>query len=159
VVSAPTTTELRRETLNMGLYVSITLLAALTVTGDGNGSEDVLAIVWGTTIGLALAHWFAFDLAVRLVDPHPQPSHVTRELLFELLGAFAVAVLATVTLLLAPQHLERQAVRAVMVGAIGTVTFVDARAYGSSWRRATAAGAIALVLAATVAGVKHELTH
>ena len=39
----------------MGLYVSITLLAALTVTGDGDGSSDVLAIVWGTTIGLALA--------------------------------------------------------------------------------------------------------
>ena len=143
----------------MGLYVSITLLAALAVTGDGDGSEDVLAIVWGTTIGLALAHWFAFDLVVRLVDPTPQPSHVTRELLFELLGAFAVALLATVTLVLAPQHLERQAVRAVMVGAIGVVTLIEARAYGASWRRAAATGGVALVLAAMVAGVKHELTH
>ena len=143
----------------MGLYVSITLLAALAVTGDGNGSEDVLAIVWGTTIGLALAHWFAFDLVARLVDPHPQPSHVTRELMFELLGAFAVAVLATITLVLAPEHLEREAVRFVMVGAIGTATLIEARAYGASWRRAIGAGAIALVLAALVAGAKHELTH
>jgi len=143
----------------MGLYVSITLLAALAVTGDGDGSEDVLAIVWGTTIGLALAHWFAFDLVVRLVDPTPQPSHVTRELVFELLGAFAVAVMATITLILAPTHLERQAVRAVMVGAIGLVTFIEARAYGASWRRAAAYGAIALLLASLVAGVKHELTH
>ena len=139
--------------------MSITLLAALAVTGDGDGSEDVLAIVWGTTIGLALAHWFAFDLVVRLVDPTPQPRHVTRELMFELLGAFAVAILATVTLVLAPQHLERQAVRAVMVGAIGLVTFIEARAYGASWRRATLSGAIALVLASLVAGVKHQLTH
>jgi len=115
--------------------------------------------VWGTTIGLALAHWFAFDLVVRLVDPTPQPSHVTRELVFELLGAFAVAVMATITLILAPTHLERQAVRAVMVGAIGLVTFIEARAYGASWRRAAACGAIALVLASLVAGVKHELTH
>jgi hypothetical protein len=143
----------------MGLYVSITLLAALAVTGDGDGNQDVLAIVWGTTIGLALAHWFAFDLVVRLVDPHPQPSHVTRELLFELLGAFAVAVIATITLLLAPDHIEREAVRIVMVGAIGLVTLIEARAYGASWRRAAACGAIALVLASLVAGVKHELTH
>jgi hypothetical protein len=157
--SASTVVDYRRETLTMGLYVSITLLAALAVTGDGDGSEDVLAIVWGTTIGLALAHWFAFDLVVRLVVAHPQPSHVTRELLFELMGVFAVAVLATITLALVPQHLERQAVRAVMALAIGTVTFIEARVYGSSWRRAAAAGAIALVLASVVAGVKHQLTH
>jgi hypothetical protein len=143
----------------MGLYVSITLLAALAVTGDGDGSEDVLAIVWGTTVGLALAHWFAFDLVPRLVDPHPQPRHVTRDLLFELMGAFAVAVLATITLVLAPQHLERQAVRAVMVAAIGIVTFVEARAYGASGRRAAATGAVALLVAAAVAAVKHQLVH
>ena len=51
-------------------HASITLLAALTVTtGEHSANLDVFAVVWGTTVGLALAHWFAFVFAVRLVDP------------------------------------------------------------------------------------------
>lgn len=60
----------RREAFTMTLYTSITLLGALTVTGRHQSDVNVFAIVWGTTVGLALAHWFAFSFAVRLVAKH-----------------------------------------------------------------------------------------
>jgi hypothetical protein len=54
--------ELRKEALTMALYVTICLLAALSVVAEhGEGAQaDTFKIVWGTTLGLALAHWFAF---------------------------------------------------------------------------------------------------
>ena len=56
----------------MVLYVSVVLIAELAaipeqhfadgrVTGAVGG--QLLAIVWGTAVGLAVAHWFAFRLA------------------------------------------------------------------------------------------------
>ena len=53
----------------MGLYVSITLLAALTVTGDGDGRRARHRV--GHDDRLALAHWFAFDLARLVTWPTP----------------------------------------------------------------------------------------
>ena len=59
-----------REAAVMGLYVAIVLLAAVVALPDHGGSgrvlEDdhppLLEIIWGSAIGLALAHWFAFRL-------------------------------------------------------------------------------------------------
>lgn len=59
--------ELRKEAYTMALYVAICLLAALIalpVTGVG---LHVAGIIWGVTIGLAVAHWFAFRVSARLV--------------------------------------------------------------------------------------------
>ena len=151
--------EHRREAFSMGLYVSITLLAALTVTGDGDGGSDVLAIVWGTTIGLALAHWFAFDLALRLVSSDAHGHELRAELAVELAGALFVACAATAAVLVVPEHLERQAVRIVTAGLIGLAVFAEAQTFGMSRWKAARAGAIALVLAAIVAAVKYALTH
>lgn len=64
---------LRREAEMMGIYVSVALLAALSAGNDfaSHTNLDVLVVVWGTTIGLAIAHWFALSLSIRLVrDPH-----------------------------------------------------------------------------------------
>ncbi len=143
----------------MGLYVSITLLAALTVTGDGDGGSDVLAIVWGTTIGLALAHWFAFDLALRLVSPGHHGHELREELAVEMAGAFFVAFVATAVVLVVPDHLERQAVRLVTAGVIGLAVFAEAQTFGATRWQAVRKGAVALLLASIVAGAKHALTH
>src|SRR6476646_8690601 len=64
-----------RETTAMMLYVSIVLLAELAVLPSGRGHAvepvhgpvgvELVAIVWGTTSGLALAHYFAFRVATQ----------------------------------------------------------------------------------------------
>ena len=53
----------------MALYVTVCLLAALTALQNVVAVPGrVLGLVWGTTIGLALAHLFAFRIAGRLVQ-------------------------------------------------------------------------------------------
>jgi hypothetical protein len=64
-----------RESLTMGLYITISLLAVLSAKPDGGGSSDVLSLVWGTTLGLTLAHWLAFQLTARLFAGSRLPSH------------------------------------------------------------------------------------
>ena len=149
----------KRETLTMGLYVSITLLAALTVTSAAASQVDVLAIVWGTTLGLALAHWFAFDLSLRLVDPKGEHRHLNRDLHAALVAAFLVAAVATVPVLLLPDDLELAGARVATAGCIGVVTYDETRSYGASRGRALAAAGIALAVGLAVAGVKHALGH
>jgi hypothetical protein len=146
--------EVRREACTMGLYVSITLLGALTVT-----NVTVLHIVWGTTVGLALAHWFAFSLAARLVDPEVDDEQVTRHLAAQIGAALAVAVVCTVPVLLLPDDWERSGARAGAAACIGLVTYGQVRAFGGSKPRALAAGAVTLSAGLIVAGVKHALSH
>src|SRR5438045_2390630 len=64
--------EMFREATVMVLYVcvvEIAELAAIPRTGtahhvvSGPSSAELVAIIWGTALGLALAHWFAFQLA------------------------------------------------------------------------------------------------
>src|SRR3954466_11536495 len=61
-----------REAVTMILYVSVVLIAELAAIPEkhfahgrvtGAVGARLLAIVWGTAVGLAVAHWFAFRLA------------------------------------------------------------------------------------------------
>jgi hypothetical protein len=65
--------EVRREATTMVLYVSVVLLAELSALprGDDHGvirgpvGWKLVAICWGTTVGLAVTHWFAFRLTAQ----------------------------------------------------------------------------------------------
>ena len=59
--------ELRREASTMALYVAICLLAALTALPESAAHAKVTPLIWGVTVGLAVAHWFAFRVSARLV--------------------------------------------------------------------------------------------
>ena len=151
---------IRREGLTMALYVSITLLAALSLAaGEDTSDAHVFAIVWGTTVGLALAHWFAFSLAVRLLDPMADDPGVKQQLVAQLSAAAVVGVVASVPVLLLPEDLERLGARAAAAGCIGYVAYGETRNYGGSKARAVVVAGIALVLGLIVAGIKHALGH
>ena len=144
----------------MALYVSITLLAALTATDDyGHGNMNVLAVIWGTTVGLALAHWFAFGLASRLVGPMGDPSGAERELFAELAGAAVVAAVATVVVIVLPTHLEWEGARYAVAACIGVIAYNEIRGLGGTRARALWVASVALVLAETVAAIKRILSH
>jgi hypothetical protein len=155
-----TAKHLRREALTMGLYVSITLLAALSATAEETTSKrDVLAIVWGTTVGLALAHWLAFGLAVRLVHPTSDNADLDQQLFAQMTAAATVAFIATVPVLFLPEHLGRPGARFAAAGVIGVVTYGEARSFGAPRTKAVRLAAVALVLALLVAGIKYGLGH
>jgi hypothetical protein len=65
---------LRKEGWTMALYVAICLIAALSALQNVIAVPGhVLGLVWGTTVGLALAHVFGLlvDLCMKATSPGP----------------------------------------------------------------------------------------
>jgi len=154
--------EQRKEGFTMALYVSVCLLAALTGLPDRADRHllDVLGIVWGTTIGLALAHWFAFRLSARLVESGELRREDTQLALAQLVGAAAIAAACTVPILLLPTSAELDAVRFLLAAFISVVAYGVVRSsagdHGSRLRALAYAGVV-LCIALAVATVKNTL--
>lgn len=150
--------ELRKEAYTMALYVAICLLGALSAlpaTEDAHGG--VIGIVWGVTVGLALAHWFAFRVSARLVGSgHVRPDDV-RLGGAQLLGAVAVAALASVPVLVFPESVEREAVGLCLAAFIALVGYAVARGGGAPRGRAVVYGSVVLAVAVAITVVKNAL--
>lgn len=147
---------LRREADMMGFYLAIALLAALTAGNDHTAHTqlDVLKVVWGTTIGLGLAHWFAITVSARLVRD-PDMHHTPMELLLSQMAmGTALALVATVIVAVLPDDLERLGVRLVAALSIGIIVDLESRAGGSSVRTSLWRGGLALVVAMVIATIK-----
>jgi hypothetical protein len=150
--------ELRKEAFTMALYVSICLLAALTAASHPTEEINAFIIVWGTTLGLAIAHWFAFSVSARLVGAGKVRLHDAEVSVAQFGGALAVAVLATIPMLFFPDSIEFDVVRLTLAGFIGVVGFAVARVGGASRLRAFLYGASILIVATGVAALKNFLT-
>jgi hypothetical protein len=147
-----------REALTMALYVSITLLAAETVTkapSDPRAEE----VIWATTVGLALAHWCAFILASRLVGPIRDEVPLARQLMAELVGAAGVGVVATIVVVLLPRQVQWQVARYTIAACVGLVAYGQLRMLGASRARAFRVAITALAVAEAVAALKRILGH
>lgn len=153
----------------MVLYVSIVLLATLAALPAGGSDDDgahgssgvhggaLLGLIWGTTLGLALAHWFAFRVTARGFGG----GHATRqdgaEALAQLGGATAVAVLCSLPVLLLPDDREVAVAAWVPAVVVGVGAYLASRVGGRSPRLALALGLVALVVGLAVAAVKNAL--
>jgi FtsH-binding integral membrane protein len=157
--------EVAREATIMVLYVSIVLLAtfaALPAGDDGHAAGEVhgrtlIALVWGTALGLALAHWFAFRLAARLFG-----GGTVREVDFQiglaqLVGAAVVALLCTIPILLVDDESDVQAAAFVPALIVGVVGFLVARVAGRSTRTSIVVGILVLLAGLLVAATKNVL--
>jgi hypothetical protein len=143
-----------RPATTMMLYVSIVLLAEVAAFPDDLRRLETLAIVWGTTIGLALAHWFAFEFsAVRLHRSE------RGEVWSELGGAALVALITTVPIIVFPPAVHRQVVPFVIAVVIGFVSYAVERTNGRSRRRSLAFAGIVLLAGLAVAGVKDLISY
>jgi hypothetical protein len=93
--------ELIREATTMALYVSLSLLAVLMASPSASHDNRITAslIVFGTAVGLVLAHHLAFRLSTRLVNSGLLTPESVRALKAQALGGFPVAVLASVPVL------------------------------------------------------------
>ena len=151
--------ELRKEAFTMALYVAICLLAALSVVSQhGETNEaDTFKIVWGTTLGLAVAHWFAFRVSSRLVAAGSVRRQDAAAAGAQLAGAAAVALLATIPVLLFPNSAELDVVRLVLAALIALVGYAVARGGGATTARSIAYAVSILLLATAVALIKNVL--
>ncbi len=156
---APERVELRKEAYTMALYVAICLQAALfavpkSLAGD---QSDVLKIVWGTSVGLALAHWFAFRVSARLVTSGAIRRHDAEAAGAQVTAATAVAVLASVPVLLIPTTTGLDIARIVLAGFVGLAGYGVGRNAGASRGRSLVYAACIVVVAALIALAKNLL--
>ena len=143
----------------MALYVSVCLLAATAVIAESadRGHVEVLGLVWGTTVGLALAHLFAFRVSARLIGSGTVDEHDLRISGAQLVGAFAVAVLCTVPVLILSPTSELDVVRLVLAALIGLVAYLTARSGARSRTTSLVYAAFVLAVALTIAVIKYVL--
>jgi hypothetical protein len=77
----------------MALYVAICLLAAFAALPETGAHAHAMGIIWGVTIGLAVAHWFAFRVSARLVGAGSIRPNDMASAGAQLAGAAGVALL------------------------------------------------------------------
>ncbi|WP_051510287.1 hypothetical protein [Intrasporangium oryzae] len=152
---------LRRDALTMALYVALCLLGALSLLDGSLGGDrlQIVATIWGITIGLVLAHLFAFVASAHVVGSGRLHPHDREAALAHLAGGTAVAVLATVAVLLVPDAAELFIVRLVLSVFIGSVGYLMRRAVGASRPRAFLFALVLMAGAALIAQVKVNLSH
>ncbi len=146
--------EWQREGYTMAFYVAICLAAALALVGD-DARAPVGRVVWGTTVGLAIAHVFAFRLASRIIGDGKVTGHDLSLIGAQLLGASIVALLVSVPLLLLSPPTEIEVIRWILGAVVAAPAYLVARGTGASRLRSGAFAAGVVVLAAVVAGAKN----
>ena len=144
----------------MALYVAVCLLAALIALGEDaeHGHVRAFGLVWGTTIGLALAHAFAFRVSARLGEEGRLGRHDAHIVVAQLAGAAFVAAIATLPIVLFGATNEFDVVRTVLGIFIGTMGYAVARLTGTSRLRSLIYGGFVLLFAITIAILKNVLS-
>ena len=155
-----TNTDLRREMYSMSIYVAIILLSALSVFDDDHPPERgaVFLLELGTTVGLVLAHGFAAWISTTIIGEESEEVDQWELLRVQLVGAFAIAALAMLAVLLTPTSIELMAARFTVAATIGALVFLESRSSNSALR-ATVYGLLALVAGVSVAAIKSLLAH
>lgn len=155
---APERFELVREALTMAFYVAICVFAALeAVSGDARDGWPLVGLVWGTTLGLAAAHWFAFRLSTRAVASGRWTHDDALLGAAQLLGAAGVAVVVTIPVVVLPHDDELVAARVVIGAFIGVSGFFVARRAGATRARAVAYAGVVVIIGCAIAVAKNLL--
>ena len=141
----------------MALYVAVVLDAAL-LTLDPHGIT-ILQLVWGTCLGLVLAHLFAFALAARLAGGGQRDQEDRELALAQLTGAVTIAALATVPLLLLGEPNELLGVELVLSACIGVAAYVEGTGVGpyeGAHVRVETTGDVVVATGLTTQGQGHQ---
>lgn len=161
VDTGPVDDQVVLEAITMGLYLSIVLLSLLIgFGGDGTRAEE-LQLLWGTSLGLLLAHFFALRLTRVLARARPLPTREdARAAGWLAVSALVVTGTASVPYLLDIDTLEASSLASVLLlGIIGGTAFVTVRRAGGATRRALAFTVVVVAIAAVVVMIKYTLTH
>jgi hypothetical protein len=162
---SPEHAEIMREAVTMVLYVSVVEIAELAaipeshVSGHVTGpvSGQLLAIIWGTAVGLAIAHWFAFRVAGRAFRGDRVTGLDTKVGLAQVGAAIFVAAASSIPVLLMNEGREQEFTGLVPAILIGIVGYLIARETGKNRFASAVYGVTALALGVLVATVKYAL--
>jgi hypothetical protein len=154
-------TELAREALTMMLYVSVVLLAALVALPLDDEDVDIglSGVIWGTSIGLAVAHWFAFHLSARLFGDGDLHVRDAQSAAVQVLAALAVAVVASLPLLVVSDETGVDVAVGELTALIAVAGYQAARRGGAGHGRAVMAALSTLTIGAVCVVVKAMTSH
>jgi hypothetical protein len=146
----------------MGLYVSVVLLAELAALSEEHLPHGLalVALIWGTCAGLAVAHWFSFTVASKALGASGSLTRRDVEMgLIQIAAAAVVAFLSTVPLLVLPVSSERRVTIFVPAVLIGLAGWFIGRSSGHSAGRSALWAAGILLAGLLVAAIKATLGH
>jgi hypothetical protein len=153
---------LAREFFASALYVAMVLLTALVALPKDRLPSDgsVVATLFGTALGLILAHFVAFRLAAHFTaETGIAPAPVAQEAGAGLAGGLLVATLAALPF--AVLNGENALVATLIALAIlpAVMGVAIARLRGRTWGVSLLSGGLALGLALVVVSAKYALGH
>lgn len=165
--------ELERELTTMAFYVAIVVeaeLIALWVADQPSGAPpthglELVGLIWGTALGLAVAHLFAFQLAARgrAAPGDPGDRHWRRfrwELgLAQVAGAAAVAAFCTVPVILGEDATGLQRAIWAPEVLIALAGYASSRTSGRARLPSALIGLGTALLALLVAVLKNRIGH
>jgi hypothetical protein len=148
-----------RDGLEMGVYLSVVLIALLVGLEQSLDNGEELLLIWGTAIGLTLAHIFAF----RLASVYALGLSFTsgwRPIGAIVLAAFAVGATASIPYLgwldvTSPSTVSTWLLMLI----VGVAAYLAARSRGWPLAGRLAYTLMILVIAASVSVIKYLLTH
>jgi hypothetical protein len=158
--------EVLREGLTMILYVSVVEIAELAALPESHFAHgrvsgavggQLLAVIWGTAVGLAIAHWFAFRMAAAAFRGDSLTGQDTRIGLVQVAGAVLVAAVSSLPVVLLSDVRAQEFTGDVPALIIGAAGYLIARETGKSRFASTFYGLTALAVGILVAVVKSVL--
>ena len=117
-----------------------------------------MGVIWGTALGVALAHVFAFNLAARLFAGGRLDGGIRRAVWAQLASAATVALVVTVPFLFLALGPALDVSGFLLSALIGLTAYVASREAGAGRIRSLVDGLIALAVATAVVSVKVGLT-
>jgi hypothetical protein len=157
--SEPPPNEAVREAVTMVLYVCLVLTAEFVAAGNQARSEALaLEVIWGTAVGLALAHVFAFNLAAKLLIGGRLSPQVRAAAWAQLAAAAALALAITIPFVLFSLRPALRVSAFIVAGLIGVAAYAASRGSGAGRARSLVDGLVALAIAVVIVSVKVGLS-
>lgn len=148
-----------REAVTMALYVCLVLAAEFVAAGEHvEDKHTAVGVIWGTAVGLALAHVFAFHLSARLFAGG-RVSPATRVAAWaQMAAAAAVALIVTLPFLVFSLGPALDASGFILAALIGITAYIASRESGAGRTRSVVDGLVVLLVAMTVVSLKVALS-
>jgi hypothetical protein len=150
-----------QEGVTMALYLAIVLYASIVALPDQDRLEPLpsTGLIWGTTIGLTLAHQFAFSVSAPMVAGHGRGRRERQMLAAQGLAAIGVAALVSLPVIFLSVDAGYEAAEAVLTAIIGVAAFASSRRAGASLGRALLLTGVLLAVAAGIVAIKVAAGH
>lgn len=150
--------EVIREGVTMALYITISLLAVLVaVPGGDHSSVAMLGTIWGTAIGLTMAHVLAFRLSTKLVSAGELAARERLAIAAQAAASATVAAVASLPLLVTDGEAALDMSRLLLSGFVGICAYGVGRQSGGTGGRALLYASSTVVIALMVALLKNVL--